>query len=270
MRQHPGEEGVSEVVGVMLLVGVTVLAVAIVAAVFLSGPQPGEIPHATIVAGNKSGSLVLAHEGGDPLREGEYRIYVDTGSGLMDGTRNFTEPEGGIWSIGGTLAYNGTGTPERVVVTAVSGGSETILAEPEFVGGGAGFSPDPVEPGTVSDGGGNGSEETPISIVIPGIGTTMKFVKIDGDCRSFVSANVTNVSVTRVDFIMYDYAIPSVFFRSKKNATWVPGNGTYEWEIEVQYGQIKDVESVVIAAIAFNETDVVGCDAQRMNITVVK
>ena len=149
MRQHRGEEGVSEVIGVMLLVGVTVLAVAIVAVVFLSGPQPGEIPHATIVAGNKSGSLVLAHEGGDPLREGEYRIYVDTGSGLMDGTRNFTEPEGGIWSIGGTLAYNGTEKLKRVVVTAISGGSETILAEPEFVGrgeGAAGFSPDPVEP----------------------------------------------------------------------------------------------------------------------------
>jgi len=255
----------------MLLIGVTVLAVAVVAAVFLSGPQPDEIPHATIVAGiDESGSLALVHEGGDPLRKEEYRIYVDTGSGLVDGTEGFTGPEDGVWSIGGALVYNGAETPERVVVTVISGGSETILAEPEFVGGGAGFSPDPVEPGTVSDGGGNGSEETPISIVIPGIGTTMKFVKIGGDCRSFVSANVTNVSVTRVDFIMYDYAIPSEFFPSKKNATWVPGNGTYEWEIEEPYGQIKDVESVVIAAIAFNETDVVGCDAQRMNITVVK
>ncbi|MBT0733756.1 type IV pilin [Methanoculleus bourgensis] len=272
MTRYSNEEGVSEIIGVMLLVGVTVLAVAVVAVVFLSGPQPDEIPHATIVAGiGESGSLALVHEGGDPLRKGEYRIYVENESGFVDGTGDFTEPEDGVWSIGGALVYNGTEKLKRVVVTAISGGSETILAEPEFRGGGtAGFSPDPVEPGTVSDGGGNGSEETPISIVIPGIGTTMKFVKIGGDCRSFVSANVTNVSVTRVDFIMYDYAIPSEFFRSKKNATWVPGNGTYEWEIEVQYGQIKDVESVVIAAIAFNETDVVGCDAQRMNITVVK
>jgi hypothetical protein len=268
MRQHPGEEGVSEVVGVMLLIGVTVLAVAIVAAVFLSGPQPGEIPHATIVAGNKSGSLVLAHEGGDPLREGEYRIYVDTGSGLMDGTRNFTEPEGGIWSIGGTLAYNGTGTPERVVVTAVSGGSETILAEPEFRGGGAGFSPDPVEPGTVTNGGGS-EEMMPVSIVAPIAGTTMKFDK-NGKCDSSVSANVTNVSVTRVDFIMYDCTIPHAFVALQENATWVPGNGTYESKFEVQYGKIKDVTSVVIAAIAFNETDIVGCDAQKMSITVVK
>jgi hypothetical protein len=89
MRQHCGEEGVSEIIGVMLLIGVTVLAVAVVAAVFLSGPQPDEIPHATIVAGNESGSLALVHEGGDPLRKGEYRIYVDTGSGLVDGTGDF-------------------------------------------------------------------------------------------------------------------------------------------------------------------------------------
>jgi flagellin-like protein len=149
MRQDRGEEGVSEVIGVVLLVGVTVLAVAVVAALFLSGPQPDEIPRATIVAGNKSGSLALVHEGGDPLRKGEYRIYIDTGSGLMDGTGDFAGTGEGVWSIGGALVYNGAGTPERVVVTAISGGSETILAEPAFVGGGEGarFSPDSGGPG---------------------------------------------------------------------------------------------------------------------------
>ncbi|MDD4256192.1 MAG: type IV pilin N-terminal domain-containing protein, partial [Methanofollis sp.] len=146
MRQHRGEEGVSEVVGTILLVGLTVLAVAVVAVVFLSGPQPDEIPHATIVAGNKSGSLVLTHEGGDPLRAGEYRIYVDTGSGLVERTGDFSKPEGGIWSIGKSINYTGTETPRRVVVTVISGGSETILSEPAFVRGGSTFSPDPVEP----------------------------------------------------------------------------------------------------------------------------
>jgi hypothetical protein len=50
------------------------------------------------------------------------------------GPATFSEPEDGVWSIGGALVYNGAETPERVVVTAISGGSETILAEPEFVG----------------------------------------------------------------------------------------------------------------------------------------
>jgi hypothetical protein len=174
MRQHPGEEGVSEVVGVMLLVGVTVLGVAIVAAIFLSSPQPDEIPHAAIAAGNMSGKLILAHEGGDPLRAGEYRIYIDTGDGLEDKTDDFSKPEGGIWSIGESINYTGTETlkMKRVVVTVISGGSETILSEPAFVRGGATFSPDPVEPDE-----GDGDIETPSNHVetIFVYGTTLKF-----------------------------------------------------------------------------------------------
>ncbi len=160
MRQHRGEEGVSEVVGVMLLVGLTVLGVAIVAAIFLSSPQPDEIPHAAIAAGNTSGKLILAHEGGDPLRAGEYRIYIDTPSGLVERTSDFSKPEGGIWSIGESINYTGTETPRRVVVTVISGGSETILSEPAFVGGGAKFSTDPVEPGDT-----NGDDEPEESFV---------------------------------------------------------------------------------------------------------
>ena len=278
MRQHPGEEGVSEVVGVMLLVGVTVLAVAIVAVVLLSGPQPDEIPRATVVAGNKSGSLVLAHEGGDPLREGEYRIYIDAGSGLVDETANFSKPAGGVWSIGRNITYNKGGADRgRVVVTTISGGSETILAEPEFRGGGAGFSPDPVEPGTVSNGsggseGGGGLEETPIFIVIPEIGTTMKFTKVNGNYYSPISARVTSDSVRRVDFTMYDVANSTNYaIDHRKDASGGPGNGTYEARFEVKpgngNGHIGSAESVVVVAIAFNETNsVVGCDARIVKI----
>ena len=147
MRQHRGEDGISEVVGAMLLVGVTVLAVVIVAVVLLSGYQPDEVPRAAIVAGNESGRLALVHEGGDPLRAGEYRIYVDNESGLADGTDDFIGLEDGAWSIGGVLTYTGGANPTRVIVTAVAGGSETILAEVAFRGGGKTFSPDPTEPG---------------------------------------------------------------------------------------------------------------------------
>ncbi|NLM29741.1 MAG: type IV pilin [Methanomicrobiales archaeon] len=146
MGRHRGEEGVSEVVATILLIGVTVLLVAIVAAIFFSGPQPGEIPHASIVAKNESGKFALAHEGGDPLRVGEYRIYVDTGNGLVDETANFTWLGGDIWQVGGSIRYTGTWTSsERVVVTVISGGVETILTEVRL-GGGRVFDPDPMEP----------------------------------------------------------------------------------------------------------------------------
>ena len=147
MGWRRGEEGVSEVVATTLLVGVTVLAVAIVAAIVLSAPQPGEIPHAAIVARNESGKFGLAHEGGDPLRVGEYRIYVADGGGLVDETGNFSSPEGGVWGIGEDIAYNGNSTDfHRVIVTTlVGGGGEVILTEVRLRGGG-GFDPDPVKP----------------------------------------------------------------------------------------------------------------------------
>ena len=172
MGQHLSEEGASEVVGVILLLGLTVLAVAIVAVSFLSAPQPDEMPHAAIAAGNTSGRLTLAHEGGDPLRAGEYLIYVDTGNGLVEKTADFSEPENGIWSIGESIDYTGTGAPRRGVVTVISGGSETILSEPAFVRGGAKFSPDPVEPDE-----GDGDIETPSNHVetIFVYATTFKF-----------------------------------------------------------------------------------------------
>lgn len=149
MRRYHSEEGVSEMVGVILLVGLTVLAVAVAGVVLLSSSQPNEIPHATIVAGSKSGSFALVHEGGDPLRAGEYRIYIDRGSGLADETGNFTWPANGVWSIGGVLNHTDTDDANftRVIVTVLTGdGSEMILAEVAFQGGGKTSSPDPVEP----------------------------------------------------------------------------------------------------------------------------
>jgi len=188
MREYCSEDGVSEIVGVMLLLGLTIIGVALVGIVFLSDSWPDEIPHATIVAGNKSGSLVLAHEGGDPLRAGEYRIYVDTGSGLVERTGDFSELEGGIWSIGESINYTGTETLRRVVVTVISGSSETILSEPAFVRGGATFSPDPVEPGGVN---GDGKpEETFIDFVIN------ESVFVYGTALRFSGGNVAGPGAT--------------------------------------------------------------------------
>ena len=247
-------------IGVVLLVGVTVLAVAVVAAVFLSGPQPDEIPHATIVAGiDESGSLALVHEGGDPLRKEEYRIYVDTGSGLVDGTEGFTGPEDGVWSIGGALVYNGAETPERVVVTVISGGSETILAEPEFVGGGAGFSPDPVEPGM-----------TPVGTVTPGpvippsspILITKPLIQSEIDLKNFnCTANITDANVTRVDLLVYDFNETE----ENKATVYTMSNSSsspyiYQKTADIQGNPVKKGNYAAITVIAYNGSKAIGHD----------
>ncbi|SAI87750.1 hypothetical protein MBBA_0882 [Methanoculleus bourgensis] len=261
-------------IGVVLLVGVTVLAVAVVAALFLSGPQPDEIPHATIVAGNKSGNLTLAHEGGDPLRKGEYRIYVDTGSGLVDGTGSFSKPEGGVWLIGGALVYNGAGTPERVVVTAISGGSETILAEPEFVGrgeGAAGFSPDPVEPGvTVTPGPGGGGDVSPIQITTPEASQELVFSGKGhgGNKYATMIAQTSLENVTRIDFIIYRLDGP--YTNDKETimrAVEINSSDYYVWDgIPVLPG-LSNGDKVAMVAIAYNRTKIIGCKWQVTTVT---
>ncbi|NLA39493.1 MAG: type IV pilin, partial [Methanomicrobiales archaeon] len=145
MGRHRGEDGVSEVIATILLVSVTVLLVGVVAVFFLSGPLPEEIPHASIVAKNESGNFTLAHEGGDPLRAGGYRIYIGSEGGLVDETANFTGPDGGIWLVGGNITYKGSLKIERAVVTVISGGSETILTVVGLRGGRV-FDPDPGVP----------------------------------------------------------------------------------------------------------------------------
>lgn len=246
-------------VGAVLLLGLTVLSVAVMATILLSGPQPDEIPHATIVAGTGSaGKLALTHEGGDSLRVGEYRIYAGTGGELRDVTDKFTEPPGGAWSIGETLVYD-AGTPEKVVVTAVSGGVETILAEPAFEGGGMAFDPDLAGPGATPvvppDDGGSIS---PIRIVSPGEGENLVFK----NNIAAIKANVTSQDVDRVDLMLYrfDQSHPSDKEKLKRNVT-TDLNGDYIWnDIKASDGlqNIKDGNNVVIIAIAYKGEQATG------------
>mgnify|MGYP002406726379 CR=1 FL=1 len=262
-------------VGVMLLVGVTVLAVAIVAVVLLSGPQPDEIPRATIVAGNKSGSLVLAHEGGDPLREGEYRIYIDAGSGLVDETANFSKPAGGVWSIGRNITYNKGGADRgRVVVTTISGGSETILAEPEFRGGGAVFSPDPVDPGMTPGGTGtpgpeSGGDVSPIQITTPETSQELVFSGRGhgGNKYATMTAQTTLENVTRIDFIIYRLDGP--YTNDKETimrSVEINSSDYYVWDDIPVLPGLSNGNEVAMIAIAYNRTEIIGC---RWQVTTV-
>jgi len=257
MRQHRGEEGVSEMVGAMLLIGLTVLGVALVGITFLSGSQPEEIPHTTIVAGNSTeGHLTLANYGGDPLRVGEYRIYVDYGDGLADRTDEFNELDDsdGFWSMGEVLVSNRQGTPQRVVVTAISGGGETILAEPEFRGGAGKFSPDPVEPG-VTPGGTVTPTPTPestVNITLPGPGDE---IPITG---AVINATITSNQTAYVHMILYNYdKMPS--------AGKLPGGRL----TALSMTPVEEVENVYTSGTTINNINEIGNNGDLIAVVVI-
>ena len=271
MEEHHLEEGVSEVVGAMLLIGVTVIGVALVGITFLSGSQPEEIPHTTIVAGNSTeGRLTLANYGGDPLRVGEYRIYVDYDSGLADRTDEFSEPDDsdGFWSMGEVLVFNRQGTPRRVVVTAISGGGETILAEPKFRGGAGKFSPDPVEPG-VTPGPETGGNDSPIQITTPGASEEFVFAgQGQGNKHATMAAQTTLEDVTRVDFIVYRLDGP---YNNDKESMMrnvkVNTSDYYVWDDIPALPGLSNGDKVAMIAIAYNGTEMIGCNGRVTTVS---
>lgn len=199
------EEAVSEVIGAVLLVSLVVLGVAIVAVALFSQPPPSEIPHVSVVAGNNTTTFVLFHEGGDTLSQGNYRIYVDEGSGLVDRTDEFALAGDDIWSIGENLTYTGGGTPERVVVSVVdSGGGETVIAEPYGFGA--------ATAGAYADAGGSGSV-TPVVTVTPTPTPTPQEIIVSPEMVTDIewqqnfdfAARIERNDTERVDLIIYNY-----------------------------------------------------------------
>jgi hypothetical protein len=177
----------------------------------------------------------------------------------VDGTEGFTGPEDGVWSIGGALVYNGAETPERVVVTVISGGTETILAEPEFRGGGAGFSPDPVEPG-----GAPVSPGTPGSVTPPSspILITKPLIQGEIDLKNFnCTANITDANVTRVDLLVYDFNET----HENKATVYTMSNSSsspciYQKAADIQGKPVIKGNYAAITVIAYNGSKAIGHD----------
>lgn len=207
MMRMIDEEGVSEVIGAVLLVSLVVLGVAIVAVALFSQPPPSEVPHLSVVAGTTADNttFVLLHEGGDALTRGSYRIYVDEGSGLVDRTDEFTLAGDDIWSIGEKITYAGGGRPERVVVSVVdSGGGETVIAKPYGFGA--------ARAGAYADAGGSGFV-TPVVTVTPGPTPTPEEIIVSPEMVTDIewqqyfdfAAKIERNDTERVDLIIYNY-----------------------------------------------------------------
>lgn len=250
------EEGISEVVASVLLIALTVVGVAIVAALLFSTPLAVELPAVSLTAGTTpAGTFVLVHEGGDPLDAGTYRVYVDAGSGLIDRTDRFLLDGDGTWSPGEALTYTQGDPGGRIVVTAFIGGSETVIAKPWAMGtivtvvdeGGSTPGPGP------GPGPGPEPEEASIEITIPSDGSQMVFSG-HPQYSSTVWAKATGEAIEKVEFII----------ESSKGEIFIEGvypaelseAGEYHADITSNYGHLHQIagRDVTIRAIAYDST----------------
>jgi hypothetical protein len=122
---------VSEVVGAILLIAISVLAIGIVILFFFSAPLPTSVPSFSGLVTNSSKTVYITHEGGDTLRVGQFRILVDG----VDETYNFTKSIRGNFSVGQVMNATLPRMPGRLVmVFNTSWGGETVLMSATLYG----------------------------------------------------------------------------------------------------------------------------------------
>ena len=124
-------DGVSEVVGAIILISVAVLAMGIVILAFFAGPLPTKVPSFHGIVSNSSKTVYISHEGGDTLYIGQFKILVDG----IDKTSNFTQSITGDFSVGKVMSATLPTYPGRVVVIFNSSwGGQTVLLSADLFG----------------------------------------------------------------------------------------------------------------------------------------
>ncbi len=123
-------DGVSEVIGAIILISVAVLAMGIVILFLFAGPLPTSVPAFSGLISNSSQTVYISHEGGDTLYTGQFKILVDG----VDETYNFTKSLSGPFSLGKVMSATLPNMPGRVVmVFNTSWGGGTVLLSADLV-----------------------------------------------------------------------------------------------------------------------------------------
>ncbi len=129
MNIPENEDGVSEILGAVLLISVVVLGLSIAGVAILSTPLPQKNPAISADITRMGNTIYIRHEGGDTLHSSEARIVVDGN----DKTSSFLR-SGSAWSsfaVGDTLQYTDDQLNNRSSIMFVyTGGSaeQTIIS----------------------------------------------------------------------------------------------------------------------------------------------
>lgn len=123
-------DGVSDVIGAILLVSLVVIAVSIVAVIIVSQPLPEDIPKLDAFAENRSNTIYIIHNGGDPLQLDSMEVFVngyESSFSLEDGNE-------GSWSVGKILKvdYAGPEMPKYLELVYDRGSTQAVIFRASF------------------------------------------------------------------------------------------------------------------------------------------
>mgnify|MGYP001172644174 CR=1 FL=1 len=121
------ENAVSELIAIVLLLGVLVVGVGIIMVTITSQPLPDEIPNINVLVGNTTTNILIKHNGGDPLQENEFTVVVD-GTILRNQDATLTGGDGvWPWTVGETLQYPVAAVPHQISILYTAGGGSVLL-----------------------------------------------------------------------------------------------------------------------------------------------
>ena len=128
------EGGVSETIAGVLLIGLTVVGVALISVFFFSQPMEEEIPVVDVLVSNVGTTILFQHNGGDSLGMEDFTIYVE-GNAVDASELTIMSPGDWPWSVGETIQYTAAGTvaPLDENVRIAYREDKGILLRPSFV-----------------------------------------------------------------------------------------------------------------------------------------
>jgi flagellin-like protein len=107
------ERGVSDVVGNILMVAITVIMAAIIAGAIFGMEPPADVPHVSYKIEINGMNLNLSHMGGEQVKVSDLKFMVDGVEtfNTTDSEINNTE----IWKIGKTITLNTSNSDLMIV-----------------------------------------------------------------------------------------------------------------------------------------------------------
>jgi PKD repeat protein len=123
------EDGVSGVIGAILLVGVIAAAVGLVGVGILSQPPPEKIPSLSAEIAVHGDMILISHYGGDSFDKSALSILMD-GTDMKDSFSLMSGSSWSTWVIGDTLVYQvpaGQEMPDSIQLVYTGGRSGSIL-----------------------------------------------------------------------------------------------------------------------------------------------
>lgn len=189
VRVRIHEHGVSETISAVMLIAITVSAIAIISVFLLSQPPPEKIPALETVISNTGNVVQILHNGGDPLQHNDFRV-------MLDGQSAEIPPDSDMrWSSGETLTFYAPGVKNVQILYAQTGGSHyALMSAANFEGISNSSTSLNIMAGAGA--GGNISPSGAVAVVYGGsqtfsiapyTGYRISDVKVDGDSTGAVS-----------------------------------------------------------------------------------